>query len=68
MKAKVTIENGTTRIDLKPENDFEKDVIEKFVNLQKNYDLNTIVSTDYIYSSHSKHNIEITIQEKPKSK
>jgi len=62
MKAKVIIENGITTIELKADNDFEKDVIEKFVDRRKDYNLNTEITTKYAYGQHSEHKITITVE------
>lgn len=43
MKAKVIIENGQTEIVLKPENDFEIDVLEKVYTQKKTYSIHTSV-------------------------
>ncbi len=62
MKAKVIIENGQTTIVLLAENEFEKDVIEKVKSDKTKYELDTMFKTDYSYSYHSNHNIEIKIK------
>lgn len=63
MKAKVIIENGETDVVLTPENDFEKDIIEKMVDRKKDFNLHTSAETKYSYSQHSGHTITINIKE-----
>jgi len=63
MKTKVIIENGEIDIILTPENDFEKDIIEKMVDRKKDYSIHTTANTDYLYSNHSKHKITMNIKE-----
>ena len=62
MKAKVIIENGITKVELKADNEFEMDVIEKFVNSRERFNLNTNISTKYSYGTHSEHKITITVE------
>lgn len=64
MKAKVIIENGQTKIDLTPENDFEIGVVENVYGKINKYDLETNIAADYSYGSYGKHRIEILIKEK----
>lgn len=66
MKAKVIIENGQTTIIVTPENDFEKDVIEKLHAKSNNYDIRTNAYAEYNYGTYSKHQIEINIKEQKK--
>jgi hypothetical protein len=63
MKAKVIIENGETTIVLRPENEFETDVLEKVYKRKEAYNLNTIVEARYNYGSYDNHKIEISIKE-----
>lgn len=63
MKSTLIIEDGVTQIILKPENDFEKDIIEKMVTKKEKFNRGTSFSTDCIYSEHSNHLITITITE-----
>lgn len=67
MKAKVIIENGQTKIDLTPENDFEKDIIEKVYGQRQNYDLDADINATYNYGAYTNHNIEILIKERQKN-
>jgi hypothetical protein len=69
MKAKVIIENGITTVELKADNEFERDVIEKFVNKRERFVLNTNISTKESYGTHSEHKITITVEKsEPKNK
>lgn len=63
MKTKVIIENGEVDIVLTPETDFEKDVIEKMVDKQKNYTISTYADTQHKFGNHSEHNIKINIKQ-----
>ena len=63
MKAKVVIENGSTEIILKPDNEFEINLLEQVIdNKYKVTDTN--VNSNYSYGTHSNHNITITINKK----
>jgi len=71
MKAKVIIEHGTTSIILTPENEFEKDIIEKVEDRRSDFDLKSNFNVDReIYSSSTKinHNITIKLVEKIEEK
>jgi len=65
MKAKVVIENGETDIVLTPENDFEKDLIEKVKEGEdkKIWNVYTSVNIDkkYNYGTYELSNHEIII-------
>ncbi len=63
MKTKVVIENGGTIIVLSPENEFEKDVIEKVYKKNEAYSINAIVEARYNYGSYDNHKIEMSIKE-----
>lgn len=63
MKTKVVIENGEIEIVLTPENDFEKDIVEKMVDRKKDFSIHTTADTKYQYSSHSNHKIVMNIKE-----
>lgn len=63
MKAKVIIENSETTIKLFPENEFEKDVIEKMVDKKEAFSPLTSFNTKYSYGTHSQHDITINIKE-----
>lgn len=66
MKAKVIIENGVTNIELKPENDFEIDIIEKIKSKKENFQTSVSFCANYDYGSYSKHYIDIQIIEHKK--
>ena len=63
MKTKVVIENGETTIVLTPENDFERDIIEKIENKREKFSIHTSVNVQSSYGSYSNHNIELSIKE-----
>lgn len=67
MKTEVVIWQGKAKVVLHAENEFEKDLIEKVKedNLE-GYETKTTVLTDYLYSTHSKHRIEIELIENVK--
>lgn len=60
MKTKVIIERGEVNIILTPENEFEKDIIEKSQSDKWKKSIN--VYCDYTYSTYSKHEIKINLQ------
>lgn len=64
MKAKVIIENRETTIILTPENQFEKDVIEKVYLDKQQHNIHTQFDAEYDYGNYSKHRIELLIKEK----
>lgn len=49
MKTKVIIENGESKIVLTPENDFEKDILEKLYD--DKYETSTVLESDYCFGS-----------------
>ena len=64
MKTKVIIQNGTTSIELTPENEFEKDVLVKAYEREKDYILNVQIHAEYnpySHSSHENHKLNIDI-------
>ncbi len=63
MKTKVIIENGETLIELCPENDFERDIIEKVKDKGSKFNIHTIFDADYSFGGHQKHKIAISIKE-----
>lgn len=63
MKTSVLIENGRTKIILTPENDFEKDIIEKLYIKKEKHELITTVQADYNYATYNKHKIILNIKE-----
>jgi hypothetical protein len=66
MKTEIVTTQGKSKIVLKPENEFEIDLIEKIVDSKIGYNTSTDIETHCIYSSHSKHRIEINLIEKTK--
>lgn len=64
MKTEVVIWQGKAKIVLHAENEFEKDLIEKIKNSKLGYEKNTEVLTNYSYHEHTKHRIEINLEEK----
>lgn len=66
MKTEVLIWQGKAKIVLYPENEFEKDLIEKVKDSRIGYNTTAEVLTEYGYHSHSKHRIEVSLNEKVK--
>jgi hypothetical protein len=58
MKTKVIIENGVTTIELTPENDFERNMIENVSNDREVFNIDTKFHTE-----HNKHKITLKINE-----
>jgi len=63
MKTEIVIWQGKAKVVLHAENEFEKDLIEKVKDSREGYETKTTVLTDYGYSTHSKHRIEIDLIE-----
>jgi len=63
MKAKVIIENGQTTISLKPENEFEIDIIEKISRNKDKYSIYTTIDVEYNFGSYKNHSIEVSIKD-----
>ena len=63
MKAKVIIENRETTIILTPENEFEKDIIEKVHNKKKEYNTLCTFGLKESYGNITNHKIEILINQ-----
>jgi predicted HTH domain antitoxin len=63
MKTEIIIWQGAAKVVLYPENEFEKELIEKIKDSKKGYQTETNVLTDYTYQMHSKHRIEISLNE-----
>ncbi len=61
MKSKVIIENGQTEILLIPENEFEKDLVEKCLYRGSENVIKTSITTQPSYGVHQKHQISINI-------
>jgi hypothetical protein len=64
MKAIVILEDNTTKIVLKPENEFERDIVEKLdkIDNKKKVEFDSYVKT--FYGQTSEHKITITITDK----
>jgi hypothetical protein len=62
MKAKVIIENGETTIILTPENDFDRDILEKAYTAKNKFDLHTSVDANYRYGSYENHKMVVSIK------
>lgn len=65
MRTKVVIENGEIDIVLTPENNFEKDIIEKVKEGKSNqkWSIHTDVDYDYQFGTSSKHKITLNLKE-----
>jgi len=63
MKAKVIIEDGETNIDLIPQTEFERDLIEKIHSRKDSYKTLTEISCEYKYHTYANHKIVISIKE-----
>ncbi len=69
MKTTLIIENGKTKIVLRPENDFEIDILEKVFDNSAKYDIKNDVLADVdngFRRDYKEHRIELIITEKPK--
>jgi hypothetical protein len=66
MKTEIITTQGKSKIVLKPENEFEIDLIEKIVDSKIGYGTTTNIETNCMYHTHSKHRIEIYLIEKTK--
>ena len=66
MKTKIEIWQGKAKIVLLAENEFEKDLIEKIKDSRVGYQTTTDVLTEYSYSTHKNHRIEINLKENDK--
>ena len=66
MKTEIVTTQGKSKIVLKPENEFEIDLIEKIVDSKIGYNTTTDIATNCTYHTHSKHRIEINLIEKTK--
>lgn len=63
MKTEVLITQGETKIVLRAENDFEKDLIEKIKSPRSKYETNTKALVEYNNHEYSNHRIEIDLIE-----
>lgn len=61
MEAKVIIENGETEIILTPENEFEKDIVEKVYLVKDKFNIHTRFDAEYNFGSYRYHNIKLSI-------
>ena len=66
MITEIITTQGKSKIVLKPENEFEIDLIEKIVDSKIGYTQKTNIETNCLYHTHSKHRIEIDLIEKTK--
>ena len=66
MKTEIIIKQGRAKILLKPESEFEKDLIEKIRDSKVGYETKAEVLTEERYSAHYEHRIEINLIEKEK--
>lgn len=64
MKTELVIVQGSAKLVLTCENEFELDLIEKIKDSKIGYEAKTSVLTDYNYHSHSNHRIEVNLIEK----
>jgi len=66
MKTEIIIKDGFTKIVLKPESEFETDLIEKIQDSKVGYTTETRISTEERMCTHYEHKIEINLHEKRK--
>ena len=66
MKTEIVIKQGSAKVVLTPESEFEMDLIEKIVDSKIGYEKQTTVLTDNSYYQHRNHRIEINLIEKQK--
>ena len=63
MKAKVIIENGETTIVLKPENEFELNIVETIYDNKSKFNIHTDCNSDYNYGERNNYKLELNIKE-----
>ena len=63
MKAKVIIENGETTIILKPENNFDKGILEKLYENKQKFNIHTDVESDYHLGIRDNFRLKMNIKE-----
>ena len=63
MRTELIIIDGRTKITLKPENNFEKDLVEKVVDRINSIDVDVKALSDYGYGVRNNHRIEIHLNE-----
>lgn len=68
MKAKVIIENGESRIELIPENTFEKSLVENFYSELSSNEVSTSCTREYKFGTYENYKIRITLSKKNLSK
>lgn len=66
MKTEIVIKQGQAKVVLTGESEFELDLIEKIIDSRVGYKTETTVLSNYSYSTHSKHRIEISLIENNK--
>lgn len=64
MKTEIVIVQGRARIVLRPENEFEIDLIEKVKDSRIGYATEVNILSEYSYNIHKNHRIEIDLIEK----
>lgn len=64
MKAKITIENGRSKIELTPENEFEITMIETVCNDRTKQSISTTFEMDHTYGVDKNHRIILAIVKK----
>jgi len=64
MKTEIIIKDGNVKIVLKPESEFETDLIEKIQDSKAGYTNTTEISTEERMGFHHEHKIEIKLFEK----
>lgn len=63
MKTKVIIENGETEIILTPDNDFDREVLEKIYFKKSNFTIHTDVQAKYDFGNYKDHKLVLNIKE-----
>ena len=63
MKSKVVIENGEIEIVLTPENDFEREVLDKIYSNKNKYDIFTDVKLDSVNYYDKKYKLVVSLKE-----
>mgnify|MGYP006449904029 CR=1 FL=1 len=68
MKSEIKITEGKAKIILKAESEFERDLVEKVMDSNENYEIESDFFTDFDFNQHHYHRIEIDLKEKSKNK
>lgn len=63
MKAKIIIENLETTIILKPENDFDRNILKTMHENKQNFDIYTNVESDYHLGIRDNYKLKMSIKE-----